>query len=145
ADLYADASVNANGDGSAARPYWRITEAVVRARLLRQTAAIPPSERIVIHVAPGVYVGSQENPVLNQNPRYEALPILLNVPNLTLAGSTILTTDGRGLPTGMVPGTETLVQSVDYAGVYTESVILISRTTDGGIGNDVTVTGLHLD
>ena len=69
ADLYADASVTANGDGSAARPYWRITDAVVRARLLRQTAAIPSGERIVIHVAPGAYLGSEENAVLNKNSR----------------------------------------------------------------------------
>src|SRR5262245_11277254 len=93
ADLYADASVAANGDGAAARPYWRITDAVARARLLRQTAAIPAGERIVIHVAPGVYLGSKVNSALNHNPHYEELPLLLNVPNLTLAGSTILTTD----------------------------------------------------
>ena len=69
ADLYADASVTVNGDGTASRPYWRITEAVQRARLLRQSDAMPFSERIVIHVAPGAYLGSKENPVLNHNPR----------------------------------------------------------------------------
>ena len=145
ADLYTDASVTANGDGSVARPYWRITDAVARARLLRQTAAIPPGERIVIHVAPGAYLGSKENAVLNKNPRYEALPLLLNVPNLTFAGSTALTTDAQGLPTGIVSGTETLLKTVDYTGSYGDSLVLISRTTDGGVGNDVTVSGLHLD
>ena len=131
ADLYADASANENGDGSAARPYWRITDAVAHARALRQTAAIPTSERITIHVAPGAYFGSKENPALNRNPRYEALPILLNMPNVTLAGSTVLTTDGRGLPTGMVPGTETLLATGDFYDDTGKSLILISRTTDG--------------
>jgi hypothetical protein len=145
ADLYADASVNANGDGTAARPYWRITDAVERARLLRQTAAITLNERIVIHVAPGAYLGSKANPVLNHNPRYEALPILLNVPNLTLAGATVLTLDGRGLPTGMVPGTETLLGTEDHYNSTGHSLILLSRTTDGLVGDDVAVSGFHLD
>ena len=145
ADLYADGAVTINGDGTTARPYWRITDAVARARLIRQTAAIPASERIVIHVAPGAYLGSEENAVLNKNPRYEILPILLNVPNLTLGGATELTLDARSLPTGMRIGTETLLQSLDNYGIFTKSVILISRTTDGGVGNDVTVTGLHVD
>jgi hypothetical protein len=145
ADLYADASVSANGDGSAARPYWRITDALERARPLRRTAAIPPDERIVIHVAPGAYFGSKEKPVLNKSPRYEALPILLNIPNLTLAGATILTTDDRGLPTDMVPGTETLLATADFYDDTGKSLILLSRTTDGGVGDDVTVSGFHLD
>jgi hypothetical protein len=145
ADLYADANVNVNGDGSAARPYWRITEAVERARLLRQSAAVPPSERIVIHVAPGAYLGSKENPVLNKNPRYEPLPILLNVPNFTLVGATRLTLDARSLPTAAVSGSETLLKTVDYTGSFGDSLILITRTADGGIGNDVAVSGLHLD
>jgi len=96
-------------------------------------------------VAPGAYFGSKENPVLNQNPRYEALPILLNVPNLTLAGSTVLATDARGLPTGIVPGTETLLATEDFHNWNGQSLILISRTTDGLVGDDVTVSGFHLD
>ena len=140
ADLYADASASANGDGTAARPYWRITEAVARARWLRQTAAIPPSERIVIHVAPGAYFGSKENPVLNKNPRSEALPILLNISNLTLAGSTVLTSDAQGLPISMVPGTETLLGTEDHYNSTGQSLILLSRTTDGWVSDDVTVT-----
>ena len=145
ADLYADAAVSVNGDGSAARPYWRITEAVARARELRQTAAIPPGERIVIHVAPGAYLGSKEPNVLNKDPRYEALPILLNMPNVTLAGSTILATDALGLPIGMVAGTETLLATADFYDETGKSLILLSRTTDGGVGDDVTVKGFHLD
>jgi hypothetical protein len=33
-------------------------------------------------------------------PTLEALPILLDVPNLSLLGSTVLSTDSRGLSTG---------------------------------------------
>jgi len=145
ADLYVSASVSANGDGSSARPYWRITDAVARARLLRQTDFVQLGERIVIRVAPGAYLGSKEKPVLNKNPRYETLPVLLNVPNLTLAGSTILTTDARGLPTGVVPGTETLLATEDNYTDTGKSLILLSRTTDGGVGDDVSVSGFHLD
>src|SRR5260370_21009305 len=69
--LYVDASAAQNGDGSQRNPYWRITDAVVRARALRQEdrendAEAPAvrenkndeEEKIVIHVMPGTYVGS---------------------------------------------------------------------------------------
>src|ERR1041385_3942077 len=58
ADLYVDSNANSGGDGSPAQPYFRITDAVAQARHLRQSAMIPVSERIIIHVAPGNYVGT---------------------------------------------------------------------------------------
>src|SRR5437016_13608541 len=57
-DLYVNAAAVSNGDGSAAKPYWRITDAVSRARDDRRNATIPAGETIVIHVAPGTYMGS---------------------------------------------------------------------------------------
>ena len=145
ADLFADSSVSVNGDGSAARPYWRITDAVERARLLRQSAAIPSSERIVILVASGTYLGSKENSVLKQNPRLEVLPIVLNVPDLTLSGATGLQTDADGLPTGIQPGTETVLATEEHTGSFGDSLLLITRTTDGEVGDRVTVEGLVFD
>jgi hypothetical protein len=46
--LTVDGSAASNGDGTAARPFWSITEAIVRARAVRQTTA----QRIVVNVAP---------------------------------------------------------------------------------------------
>jgi len=37
--LYVDATATENGDGSRHRPFWRITDAVVRARVLRKICA----------------------------------------------------------------------------------------------------------
>lgn len=145
ADLYVDAGATTSGDGSSSNPYARITDSLDRARNLRQGALISPDETIVVHVAPGVYLGSKEPSVLAQNPRCEVLPLLLNVPNLELRGSTAVTTDAHGLPTGLDPGTETLLATQDHYNDLGKSLVLISRTTDGMAGDDVAVSGFHLD
>jgi hypothetical protein len=145
ADIYVDANAMSNGDGSATHPHWRITDAVASARTLRQSATITSSENIVIHVAAGAYLGSKASPVLARNPRYEVLPILLNVPNLTLSGAMVLTTDADGLPTGVQPGTDTLLATEDHYNDQGKSLILLSRTTDGMAGHNVTVSGLRLE
>src|SRR5258708_17961441 len=69
-DLYVDAAATYNGDGSRERPYWRITDAVLRARALRQEDTDDKvkspkdgddeEKRIVIHVLPATYVGSYD-------------------------------------------------------------------------------------
>ncbi len=79
--LYVDAAARQNGDGSRHRPFWRITNAVARARELRQDDS-DPEERIFIHVRPGTYVGSYDPVHLANNPRLELLPIVINVPDL---------------------------------------------------------------
>src|SRR5260370_21162562 len=71
-DLYVDAAATYNGDGSRERPYWRITDAVVAARALRQDDADDKGKsqkdgdneekRIVIHVLPGPYIGRYGSP-----------------------------------------------------------------------------------
>src|SRR5712664_1621468 len=100
--FYVDAAATQNGDGSRHRPFWRITNAVVRARELRQDDS-DPEERIVIHVRPGTYVGSYDPSHLANNPRLELLPIIINVPDLNLEGGTELDQDEGGLPTGTYP------------------------------------------
>src|SRR5439155_20836432 len=62
-DLYVNANAAAGGDGTAVFPYRRITDAVGRARQLRQSAAIPTNEQIFVQIAPGNYVGT-----FNDNP-----------------------------------------------------------------------------
>src|SRR5256885_7296046 len=68
-DLYVDAAAGPSGDGSAATPYWRITDAVVRARHDRPDAVIPASERIIIHVAAGTYHGRYDAPRVAAQPQ----------------------------------------------------------------------------
>ena len=103
--IFVNAGAFPGGDGSAATPYNRITDAVIQARTIRHTS----SERIIIHVALGTYVGSYDAAALRNNPDLEILPIILNVSELALRGETILTEDDSGFPTGTQTGTETVI------------------------------------
>jgi hypothetical protein len=143
-DIYVDAGGSSTGDGSAPNPYWRITDAVNRARGDRQNAAIPAGETIVIHVAPGSYVGSYSPP--GSARQMELLPIVLNMPNVVLSGATVLALDARGLPTGVAPGaSQTILTSADPLGSTKQMVVAVASTTDGGAGNNVTISGFIFD
>ena len=143
-NLYVDAGGSPNGDGSAANPYWRITDAVDRARDDRLNATVPAGETIIIHVAPGTYVGSYDPP--SSATQMELLPIVLNMHNVILSGATVLAFDDQGLPTGVVPGMpETILSSSDPLGSPVQMLVAIISTTDGGTGNNVTVTGFSFD
>src|SRR5206468_7950383 len=112
-------------------------------------AAIPPGETIVIHVAPGTYLGTYD--ALGSNKQMEVLPIALNMPNVVLTGATVLALDGAGLPTGVMPGTQqTILTTNDVLNPvqgfnFSQTLIAIVSTTDGGLGNNVTVTRFTLD
>jgi hypothetical protein len=140
-DLYVNASAPSNGSGSLQHPYWRITDAVTRARNDRRNAVIPLAETITIHVAPGTYIGS----FFNTGPHIEPLPIVLNVPNLVIQGSTALDLDSGGLPYRVAKNTAQSVLAADAdLNDYTAALITITRTTDGSAGDWVTVTGFTL-
>jgi hypothetical protein len=143
-DLYVDANAAWSGDGSADAPYLRITDAMTRARSGRQSGL---EETITIHVAPGTYSGSYSGSRLKSQPRLELLPIILNVPNLTLSGATKLLEDASELPTGAQPGTETVITTDEVVSSpnFTACLILVAPTTDGGSGDGVTVSGFILD
>lgn len=143
-DLYVDANAAAGGNGSAGAPYLRITDGVQRARSDRSGGI---SETITIHVAPGTYTGSFSPVRLKRETQLEVLPIVLNVPNLTLSGRTKLVDDGADLPTGAQPGTEAILTTDEAVNSpnFTASLILIGPTTDGGNSDNVTVRGLILD
>ena len=144
-NLYVDAVAAPNGDGSSARPYWRITDAVLRARGDRRNAVIPAKERITIYVAAGTYYGSYDAQKLGANPQWEMLPIILNVPNLTLSGATVLDADAQGLPAGVHAGLETILATKDSHLVDAlHALIVIAGTTDGSAGDGVTVNGFDL-
>ena len=137
-DLYVDATSTAKGAGTIAKPYLRITDAVVRARSDRQNAAIPYSETIVVHVAAGNYAGSFKN----SSKHVEMLPIVINVPNMVLQGATKLTADASGLPTGVANNTqESIIQSNDDPKDLAAALMTITHTTDGGAGDGVTIKG----
>ena len=140
-DLYVTPSGALDGDGSLANPVRRITDAVERARADREGGA---SEAIQIHVAPGTYVGSFVATELMANPEYEVLPIILNVDGLAVLGSTALVRDERGLPTGSAPLSDTILMPDAPMGPN-QSLFLIANTSDGSLGNDVTIDGFVLD
>jgi Dockerin type I domain len=143
-NLYVAAGAGANGDGSFANPYRRITDAVVRARADRASLALPPETAIRIHVAAGTYIGSYDAAALQSHPEYEVLPIVVNVPDLMVFGSTALILDGLGLPTGSeVDGRTTL--RPDTSLQANQALFLLGRTADGTAGDGATVEGFVLD
>jgi hypothetical protein len=142
AELYVDANAAAGGNGSAVAPYRRITDAVERARLVRQSVAIPASERIVIHIAAGNYVGTFNSNPLENNGSKEVLPIILNVSGLTLTGASVLDHDSRGLPTGSANGPQTKLKSSNLTDGARQALLWITRTIDGGAGDGVIVSGV---
>jgi hypothetical protein len=143
-DLYVAASGSLNGRGSVANPYRRITDAVVRARAERTSGTIPSNKRIRIHVAPGTYIGSFDPIALQNHPEYEVLPIILNVPQLAVLGATVLVRDERGLPTAAAPEGETIFEP-DRSLDQSQNLFLVTRTTDGAVGDGVTIEGFVLD
>jgi hypothetical protein len=148
-DIFVDASAAAPGGGTAARPFPTITAGLARARADRRTGAILAAETIAVHVAAGTYLGS----FAASGPGLEALPLLLDVPNLALAGATVLAPEGCGPPTGTVKGTETILtvpssEPLPPAGTV-HPLILVSPTVAPlyGLetGDDVAVSGFVLD
>src|SRR5713101_3897789 len=142
ADLYIDAAAKANGDGSREHPFWRITDGVVAARALRQHHH---RHGITLHVLPGTYVGSYDPDHLAGNPRLEMLPIIVNVPDLSLEGGTELDEDADGLPTGTYPLESETLLTTDQALTRGQVLLLIATTTDGMAGNGVSVSGFVMD
>ena len=146
--LYVDAAAAENGDGSRHRPFWRITDAVERARALRQEDS-RHEERIVIHVLPGIYAGTFDSTHLADNPKLEPLPIIVNVSGLRLEGETQFDEDADGVPGGTSsPDSETVLTVTDDEHDILSrgrSVLLIATTADGMAGNHVSVSGFVVD
>jgi hypothetical protein len=105
-DIFVDASVpdpfppegtqNGAQNGSAAFPFKTITQALDLAREIRfgcpATHVLPSSPHtITIHVAPGTYFGVF---AASHSPSEETLPLVLNVPNLSLQGALRFNPDG---------------------------------------------------
>jgi hypothetical protein len=78
--IFVDIHADPGGDGTEAAPYQTITEAMERAREIRQDNR----HKIIVHVAPGEYV--------------EGFPLYINISNIELRGSTRLIDDEHGMP-----------------------------------------------
>ena len=142
ATIHVDCAAASQGDGSAERPYWRITDALESARELRHESP----RRIVIRVASGVCSGNFETQPIGQRTRPpELLPLVLNVPNLTLHGAGIMEY-AEGFPVAQRPGTATTltVDTFRY-GWDDNTVILVGPTTDGGRADGTVIEGLAID
>ena len=140
--IYVDCAATFQGTGSARRPYWRITDALEGARRLRQA----DPRRIVIRVAAGVCSGNFEAQPTGRTDRPpELLPLVVNVPNLTLHGTGVMEY-ADGFPVAHRPGTATTI-SVDtpHFGALDNAVIFIGPTTDGGRADGAVIEGLAID
>ena len=135
--LFVDAAAPPNGDGSPGQPFVRITDALERARAIRRDSAA----QIVIHVAPGVYVGSYTT----IGPGIEPLPIRLDVPRLKLFGTSAMERDEASLPTGVIkPESNTLlVADPPLEGI--QSLLVVGSASDDIVIERVTVANLSLN
>jgi hypothetical protein len=140
--LYVNCAAGSHGDGSARHPYWRITDALEGARGLRRESPRP----ITISVAAGICSGNFEPQPTGQRTRPpELLPLVLNVPNLTLHGAGVMEYVGD-FPVGARKRTATTV-TVDTVrlGDLSNTVIYVGPTTDGGRADGTVIEGLVID
>ncbi len=129
--------------GTRRHPFKRITDALTKVRDIRSQDDDLESakKKIVIDVGPGVYTGSYDEATLNANPDFEVLPLLVNMPNIEIRGSSQIIPED-GLPSGsVVNGTETRVQANPPLGPN-QLVMLVVPTSDGMAGNQVTFEGI---
>jgi hypothetical protein len=138
AAAFVDAAAPPNGDGSLGHKFVRITDALERARAIRRESAV----QIVIHVGPGVYVGSYTS----TGPGIEPLPIRLDVPGLKLFGTTAMERDELGLPTGVIkPGSNTLLLADPPLESIIQSFFVVGSASDETVIDRVTVANLSLN
>ena len=142
ATIHVDCAATARGDGSAKRPYWRITDALDSARELRRS----DSRRIVIRVAAGICSGNFETQPTGQKTRPpELLPLVLNVPNLTLHGAGIMEY-AEGYPVAHRVGTATtLTVDIPRLDSIDNTVMFVGPTMDGGRADGTVIEGLAID
>jgi hypothetical protein len=140
--VYVDCAATTRGNGSATRPYWRVTDALEKARALRRRSP----ERIAIRVAPGICSGNFEAQPTDQTTRPpELLPLVLNVANLTLHGAGVMEY-AEGFPVGARAGTATtLTVDTVHLGDYPNTVIYVGPTTDGGRADGTVIEGFVID
>jgi hypothetical protein len=126
--------------------FKRITDAVSLVRAVRRQVGdtLIASCPIEIDVAAGTYKGTTKP---STDPSLEQLPIVLDVPGITLQGALVMTSDsaGRASGNGQSAATTTIVPS---PGLVTnpipEVVFLVEGHANGPAGNDVTIQGFDV-
>jgi len=140
------ASPTPSPDGSAAKPFRTITQALILARgILLGSPGNSSSETINVHVAAGTYDG-KFGP--SDDPALETLPLLLNVPRLKLQGALRFNSTGQ-----IVPGTETILRSTTRQ-LEKQHMVVVTRTnstisfpnpTFEWAGDAVTISGFFFE
>lgn len=142
-----------NGDGI---HFARITDAIASARASRVFRGETSTAlcRITIAVAPGVFTGSVNDSV---NTSLEALPLTIDVPDITLQGSYVMPLDAKGRATA-VPGASggssatTLLASPGLVSIrtgnaldkYAEPLIVVNSHPNGPRGDGAIIEGFIL-
>jgi hypothetical protein len=130
------------GDGTPGNPLRRITDAVSLARKIWQRSR----QSINIWVENGSYPGAFDGSATDT----EDLPIILDVPNLSLRGKSQFDLDQNDFPTGYVfPDTQDTFYSTrinpNKAPTRNQAVIMIAPTDSVMTGEGVTVSGFNLE
>ena len=142
-----------NGDGI---NFARITDAIASARAGRvaRGETLAAKCRIVIVVAPGMYAGAV-NDTLN-GASLEALPLTIDVPDITLHGSFVMPLDAKGRAIGTAGastgGASTLLATPGLISVktgnvldkYAEPLIIVNGHPDGPRGDGAIIEGFVL-
>ena len=139
-----------NGDGI---HFARITDAVASARAVRMLNSETSTAkcRITIAVGPGVFTGSVSDTV---NSSFEALPITIDVPDITLIGSLVMPIDGdgRAIGTQNADAASTLIASPGLISIktgnaldkYAEPLIVVNGHPNGPRGDGAVIEGFIL-
>ncbi len=136
--IYVDAVANSGGDGSKHAPFRRITDAVNTARAVWQA---DNTAKIEIRVEPGTYVGRYSN----TDPALENLPIILDIPNLRLKGSTSMLTDEGGLPTGVIETGKNSLLIAQPSLAANQSLLILTSTSPVLTGQGIEVSKLSFN
>lgn len=126
--------------------FKRITDAVAVVRAVRQQRkeTVSASCTITIDVAAGVYRGSTKD---SPDATLEKLPIVVDVPGVTLHGALQMALDAALRATGAVTGSGVSTLT-PIAGLVTDpvpdAIFVVNGHPDGSAGNDVTIEGFAL-
>lgn len=149
AELLVDKATTSAGD---AIHFTRIGDAIAAARATRiaRNELLTGACRITIKVAPGIYQGSVS---ASADPAFEQLPLVIDIPDVTLAGSLVMQLDDEGRPTGPevggAEGNSTLVATPGLVSIrtgsvldkYAEPLIVVNSHPDGSHGDGVVIQG----
>jgi hypothetical protein len=145
-----------SADGTRERPFRRITDALHQIEMFAEDEASAEdnrSERFVVDIGPGTYVGAYSGALLAAHPEWEVLPLWVNVSNIEVSGATrIVSGLHRGESLGLVDDTLVTVGeeivSVTPNGLASDTaqvMMVLGPTGPGRNLHNVRIKGLHFD